>query len=134
MGHQLGERSVDGGAAKISEDHAYGTPITWICGPLDQFALRESVNAVSHGATGYVRCIRECASSHFIGIARTAKCGEDVELPSIKPVGSEGLASCNGELLGQSSNAGKYLEGQEINVRTLAPPCGHDLIHLVRCF
>lgn len=97
----------------------------------DQARGGQPVDAVGHGAGGHQGCAEQRARRQLERRTLPAQRGEHVELPGLQPVIGEGPAPRDVQMPGQPGDPAEDLHRLDVEVRTLRPPRGDQVVYLV---
>ena len=97
----------------------------------DQALGHQPVDPVGHGAGGHQGGAEQRPRGQLERRTLPAQRGEHVELPGLEPVIGERPAPRDVQVPGQPGDPAEDLHRLDVEVRTLRPPCGDQVVYLV---
>ena len=128
---QVGQGRVRPRHTLIGERDQHPSLVSRVRLPADEARRGQPVDPVGHGARGDQGGAEQRAGRQLERRALAAQRGEHVELPRLEAVVGERAAPRDVQVPGQPGDPAEDLHRLDVEVGTLGPPRGHQVVHLV---
>lgn len=131
---QVDQGSVDAAGSGVGELDHHAAPVVERGVTFDQTPSCQAVDAVGHGSRRHQGLLQQTPWGEPIGLARTAKGGENVELPAFQAVTTEGLTAGAVQVTCEPSHSTQHLEWGDVEVGAFTPPRRNEIVDLVASY